>query len=118
MNVTVPHWTIDEALKRVNENPGREFFFSWTADTILKDAEDGMRYACAVILLAEMIAKYEPHLEPIDPLLAEAREIAVEFFESARNQTAADQTRSGDRDQGEFVQTVLRALRRGKELAQ
>lgn len=116
MNVTVPHWAIDEALKRVNEHTNHEYR-SWSADMVLTYAKGNDRNAVALVHFAEMIAKYEPHLEPEDPLLAEAREIAAEHYTETGCSIAADQTRSGNRDKSSLVQTILRAIRRGKELA-
>ncbi len=117
MNVTVPHWAIDEALKRVNEHTNHEYR-SWSADMVLTYAKGNDRYAVAIVHFAEMIAKYEPHLEPEDPLLlAEAREMGAQHLEELGLKDGAAHARAGYRDQYHPVKTILRAIRRGKELA-
>lgn len=114
MNVTAPEWAIKIALERVNEYDNY-IDRPWSTAMVITYAKGNNRYACTVILLAEMIARYEPHLEPSDPLLEEARKIAAD---NSGYPQSKEKYLSGVRDHSPLVGAALSGLRRGQELSQ
>lgn len=53
---------------------------------------------------------------PIDPLLAEAREIAAKTMDEEDDKTIAEIIRGGSGDNGIFVQIAMAGIRRGMEM--
>lgn len=100
MTDEIPQWALERAAELANKEAGEaRFTVDYVADLYM-----GLAFA-------RYIAQHEE-----DPLLIEARELAVNYYDAGGNHSAADKCRSGEWDHTAAVQWRIEGLRRGIEL--
>lgn len=105
----VPEWAKKRACELANADISNPIPY--------RESHIGSYGHSAITALALYIAQHEE--PPVDPLLAEARTICADVWESRGSKVAASQYRAGvfDAGSGPSMSIALAALRRGMELA-
>lgn len=103
----IPEWAEKRACELVN---ARRF-----PGSMLHEPRHVTPDYSALYALALHVMKHEE--PPVDPLLLEARKIVADIYEGLGCDETVDNVRNGAHDNGWSVTVVLKALKRGIELA-
>lgn len=102
----IPEWAKKRACDLANRS--RPGFSPWKPKHVTPD------YSALYALALHVMKHEEP---PVDPLLLEARKIVADSYEGLGCDETVDNVRNGAHDNGWSVTEVLKALKRGIELA-
>lgn len=99
-----PEWAIERAIEILYED------YRIAAPPTVTDVTTYPKVYASVLNVAQYVTQHEQ--EPVDPLLAKAREIVVEFYGADHpDWPRLNEVREGTRDDCKAVQLVLHALR-------